>query len=269
LVFNAILRYLQLINSNNYTMKTKFNGILTLLLAFTVHFAFAQKTVSGTVSDETGPLPGVSVLIQGTQTGTETDFDGKYTITANEGDVLVYTFMGKKTKSVTVGSASVYNVSLEDSSEVLEEVVVTGFGRKVEPRTATYAVQKIGGDDLNKAKENNVANALAGKIAGVQVTASSGNVGASSRVVLRGVTSLTGNNQPLLVVDGVPVDNSNIGSSSAYGGTDAPTGLSDISPDDIESISVLKGPAASALYGVRASNGVIVVKTKSRKKGSD
>jgi TonB-linked SusC/RagA family outer membrane protein len=177
--------------------------------------------------------------------------------------------MGKKTKSVTVGSASVYNVSLEDSSEVLEEVIVTGFGRKVEPRTATYAVQKIGGDDLNKAKENNVANALAGKIAGVQVTASSGNVGASSRVVLRGVTSLTGNNQPLLVVDGVPVDNSNIGSSSAYGGTDAPTGLSDISPDDIESISVLKGPAASALYGVRASNGVIVVKTKSGKKGSD
>ncbi len=251
-------------------MKTKFNGILTLLLAFTVHFAFAQKTVSGTVSDETGPLPGVSVLIKGTTTGTETDFDGKYTMTANEGDVLQFSYIGMETARKTVGTSNTYDMVMTvDADNVLDEVIVTGFGRKVEARTATYAVQKLGGEDLNKAKEINVANALAGKIAGVQVTASSGSVGASSRIVLRGVTSLTGNNQPLLVVDGVPVDNSNIGTANSGGGTDAPTGLSDISPDDIESISVLKGPAASALYGVRASNGVIVVKTKSGKNRGD
>jgi len=251
-------------------MKTKFNGILTLLLAFTVHFAFAQKTVSGTVSDETGPLPGVSVLIQGTSTGTETDFDGKYTMTASEGDVLQYSYVGMETATKAVGTANTYDVvMLADEGNILDEVTIIGFGRKVEARTATYAVQKLSGDDINKAKETNVANALAGKIAGVQVTASSGSVGASSRIVLRGVTSLTGNNQPLLVVDGVPVNNTNYGNAGNGGGTDAPTGLSDISPDDIESISVLKGPAASALYGVRASNGVIVVKTKSGKKRGD
>jgi len=122
---------------------------------------------------------------------------------------------------------------------------------------------------LNKAKENNIANALSGKIAGVQVTASSGSVGSSSRVQLRGVSSLTGNNQPLYVVDGVPVDNANSGSSSDTGGVDVPTGVADINPDDIESITVLKGPAASALYGVRASNGVIVIKTKTGKKGGE
>ena len=251
-------------------MKTKFNGILTLLLALTVHFAFAQKTVSGTVSDDSGPLPGVSVLIKGTTTGTETDFDGKYTIQANEGAVLQYSFIGMETAFKTIGAGNTYNVKMVvDAGNVLEEVIVTGFGRKVEPKTATYAVQRLSGDDLNKAKETSVTNALSGKIAGVQVTASSGSVGASSRVVLRGVTSLTGNNQPLLVVDGVPIDNTNRGNSGSYGGVDAPTGLSDISADDIESISVLKGPAASALYGVRASNGVIVIKTKEGKKRGD
>ncbi len=267
--FNFYLRYLQLINSNNSQMKTKFNGILTLLLALTVQFVFAQKTVSGTVSDESGALPGVSVMIKGTKTGTETDFDGKYSLQAKQGDVLVYSYVGKVTTEKTVGAANTIDVKFMDDSNVLDEVTIVGFGRKVESKTATYAVQKLDGEELNKAKENNIANALSGKIAGVQVTASSGSVGSSSRVQLRGVSSLTGNNQPLYVVDGVPVDNANSGSSSAYGGVDVPTGVADINPDDIESITVLKGPAASALYGVRASNGVIVIKTKTGKKGGE
>jgi TonB-linked SusC/RagA family outer membrane protein len=261
---------LHLINSNNYKMKTKFNGILTLLLALTVQFVFAQKTVSGTVSDDGGPLPGVSVLVKGTTTGVETDFDGKYAIQAKQGDVLQFSYVGKQTVEKTVGTANTIDVTLvDDASNVLDEVTIVGFGRKVEPKTATYAVQKLDGEDLNKAKETNIANALSGKIAGVQVTASSGSVGSSSRVQLRGVSSLTGNNQPLYVIDGVPVDNANIGNSSDGGGVDVPTGVADISPDDIESISVLKGPAASALYGVRASNGVIVIKTKSGKKSGE
>jgi len=229
-----------------------------------------KKTVSGTVSDDGGPLPGVSVLVKGTTTGVETDFDGKYAIQAKQGDVLQFSYVGKQTVEKTVGTANTIDVTLvDDASNVLDEVTIIGFGRKVEAKTATYAVQKLDGDDLNKAKETNIANALSGKIAGVQVTASSGSVGSSTRVQLRGASSLLGNNQPLYVVDGVPIDNTNFGSASDGGGVDAPTGVSDISPDDIESISVLKGPAASALYGIRASNGVIVIKTKSGKKSGE
>lgn len=260
------LRLLELINSNNYTMKTKFNGILTLLLAFVVQFSFAQsKTVSGTVSDDTGGLPGVSIIIKGTTNGTETDFDGNYSITANVGDVLQYSFIGMESVEKTVGASNTINVTMVAEAESLTEVVVTGFGRKVEKRSSTYAVQSVGGEDLTKAREANVANSLSGKIAGVQVTASSGSVGASSRIILRGASSITGNNQPLYVVDGVPIDNGNYGNAGSSGGRDMPNGVSDINPDDIETINVLKGPAAAALYGVRAANGVIEITTKKGK----
>jgi TonB-linked SusC/RagA family outer membrane protein len=250
-------------------MKTKFNGFLTLLLAFLVQISFAQeKTVTGNVSDASGPLPGVTVIIKGTKTGTQTDFDGDYSIKAETGTILQYSFIGMATIEKTVGSSNVINVTMKESAETLQEVVVTGFGRKVEKRSATFAVQKVGGEEMTKARETNIVNSLSGKIAGVQVTNSSGAVGSSSRIVLRGAASITGNNQPLYVIDGVPLEEGNFGNASDGGGADLPNGVSDINPDDIESISVLKGPAAAALYGVRAANGVIQIKTKSGKTGN-
>ncbi len=251
------------INSNNYKMKTKFNGILTLLLAFVVQINFAQtKTVSGLVSDESGALPGVSVVIKGTNTGTETNFDGKYSITAKTGDVLVYRYLGFKPVERTVGNSNIINIKLEEDSNVLDEIVVTAFGIKREEKALGYSVQSIKGGDLTEARESNITNSISGKIAGVQVTGTSGSVGASSRIVLRGNSSITGNNEPLYVVDGVPISNSTFGNAGSGGGVDLPNGAADINPDDIESITVLKGPNAAALYGLRAGNGVIVITTK-------
>jgi TonB-linked SusC/RagA family outer membrane protein len=251
-------------------MKTKFNGILTLLLALVVQFTFAQsKTISGTISDESGPLPGVSIIVKGTGTGTETDFDGNYSLSANTGDVLQYSFIGMSSQSRTVGASNNINVVMEADAEALNEVVISGFGRKVEARSSTFSSQQLEGDEFTKAREANLSNALSGKIAGVQVTSSSGAVGASARVVLRGASSITGSNEPLYVVDGVPIYNgTGGGNAGSGGGRDLPNGVSDINPDDIESMNVLKGPAAAALYGVRAANGVIEIKTKTGKKNS-
>ena len=248
-------------------MKTKFSGILTLLLAFVVQLTFAQeKTISGTVSDESGlPLPGVNIVVKGTTNGTQTDFDGKYTITANTGDILAFTYLGLKAQEVTVGTSNTINVTMLEDAAVLDEVVVTALGIRREEKALGYSVQNIKGEGLTEAREANIANALSGKAAGIQVTSSSGAVGASSRVVLRGNSSITGNNEPLYVVDGVPIDNTSYGNAGSGGGTDLPNGASNINPDDIESISVLKGPNAAALYGLRAGNGVIVITTKSGK----
>ena len=244
-------------------MKTKFNGILTLLLAFLVQMTFAQeRTISGTVSDETGPLPGVSVLIEGTTKGTETNFDGQYTLIAKPSDVLRFSFVGLTTVTRTVGTESVINVTMVAGDNTLDEVVVTALGIKREEKALGYSVQGLKGDEMTEARESNISNALSGKIAGVQVTNTSGGVGASSRVVLRGNSSITGNNEPLYVVDGVPIDNTSFGNAGSGGGVDLPNGAADINPDDIESVSVLKGPNAAALYGLRAGNGVIVITTK-------
>ena len=244
-------------------MKTKFNGILTLLLALVVQISFAQtKTISGTVSDSSGPLPGVSVIVKGTTSGAETDFDGNYTLNAKEGDVLTFRYLGYKTTSKTIGASSTLNVTLEEGGEILDEVVVTAFGIKREEKALGYSVQSIKGEAMTEARESNITNAISGKVAGVQVTGTSGSVGASSRIVLRGNSSITGNNEPLYVVDGVPINNSTFGSAGSGGGVDLPNGASDINPDDIESLTVLKGPNAAALYGLRAGNGVIVITTK-------
>lgn len=245
-------------------MKTKFSGILTLLLAFVVQLTFAQeKTISGTVSDESGlPLPGVNIIVKGTTTGTQTDFDGKYTIKANTGDILTYSYVGLKAQEKTVGASTTINVTMLEDAAVLDEVVVTALGIKREEKALGYSVQSIKGDGLTEARESNISNAISGKVAGVQVTGTSGSVGASSRIVLRGNSSITGNNEPLYVVDGVPIDNRSYGNAGSGGGVDLPNGAADINPDDIESISVLKGPNAAALYGLRAGNGVIVITTK-------
>ncbi len=253
-------------------MKTKFSGILTLLLAFVVQLTFAQeKTISGTVSDGSGlPLPGATVLVKGTSSGTSSDFDGKYSIKVNQGQTLVFSFVGYTTKEVAVGASNTINVTLQEDAEALEEVVVTALGIKREERSLGYAAQGVKGGDLTEARESNLSNALSGKIAGVQVTSTSGSVGASSRIVLRGNSSITGNNEPLYIVDGSPLDNSASGSTAdPFGGVDLPNGVADISPDNIETIQVLKGPSAAALYGLRASNGVIIITTKKGSKGKN
>jgi len=232
-----------------------------------MQFSFAQeKTVSGTVTDASGmPLPGATVVVKGTSRGTSTDFDGKYSIKASVGETLDFSFVGYKAVSVKVAASNVVNATLKDDT-ALDEVVVTGaFGVKKKEKAVTYAAQSIKGEAMTEAREANLVNALSGKVAGVQVTSSSGSVGASARIVLRGASSITGNNQPLFVIDGVPFDNTNYGNADSSGGRDLPNGAASINPDDIESINVLKGPTAAALYGLRASNGVILITTKSGK----
>ena len=224
---------------------------------------FAQeKTISGTVSDKSGVLPGVSVVIEGSNKGVETDFDGKYSIEANSGDVFVFRYLGYETAKITVAASNIINVTLKEGGEVLDEIVITAFGIKRSEKALGYSVQSIKGESMTEARESNITNAISGKIAGVQVTGTSGSVGASSRIVLRGNSSITGNNEPLYVVDGVPISNSSFGNAGSGGGVDLPNGAADINPDDIESITVLKGPNAAALYGLRAGNGVIVITTK-------
>ena len=246
-------------------MKTKFSGILTLILALVVQITFAQeqRTITGTVTDDASmPLPGVNVLVKGTTRGVQTDFDGNYSIEAGTGEVLVFSYLGMKTTEFTVANNTTIDVVLAADAAQLEEVVVTALGIKREEKALGYSVQSIAGEGLTEARESNISNAISGKVAGVQVTGSSGAVGASSRIVLRGNSSITGNNEPLYVVDGVPIDNRSFGGADAFGGVDLPNGAADINPDDIESISVLKGPNAAALYGLRAGNGVIVITTK-------
>ena len=246
-------------------MKTKLNGFLTLLLALMVQISFAQeKTVTGKVSDASGPLPGVTVIIKGTKTGTQTDFDGNYSIKANTGAVLQFSFIGMKTVDQTIGASSSINIVMQEDAQSLEEVVVTALGISREKKSLGYASQTVGGDDVSTVKSDNLANALSGKVAGVQIKRNT-NMGGSTNVIIRGNTSLTGDNQALFVVDGVPMSNANLNGSSqqnARGGYDYGNFASDINSDDIESINVLKGAAATALYGSRAANGAIIITTK-------
>ncbi len=251
-------------------MRTKFSGILTLLLAFVVQITFAQeKTISGNVTDDRGlPLPGVNIVVKNTAGGTQTDFDGNYSIAANKGAVLSFSYVGFTTKEVVVGDSDNVNVQLAASASELEEVVVTALGIERSARSLGYAVSTIKSEDLNEVRETNLLGALQGKTSGVVIQNQSGNVGGSTRILIRGISSLTGNQQPLFVVDGVPISNSNIATGSRItGGFDFGNRAQDINPDDIESISVLKGASAAALYGSRASAGVIIITTKKGKQG--
>lgn len=248
-------------------MRSKFKWIFTLLLAFTMQFSFAQeKTITGVVSDSNGPIPGANVVVKGTTKGVSTGFDGKYSIKAKEGDQLVFSFMGMSDVTKTVGTSNVINALLQDGSKQLADVVITAMNVKKSTKAVTYAAETIKGETLTEARESNLVNALSGKTAGVNVVSSSGSVGSSSRIVLRGNSTITGNNNALFVVDGIPFDNSTSGSAGSGGGVDLPNGVASINPDDIESLTVLKGPTAAALYGVRAAQGVIVITTKKGKK---
>lgn len=217
-------------------------------------------TVKGNISDVSGPLIGVSVIVVGTTNGTITDMDGNFTLECNAGDELEISYIGYNT--IRVKAQSNMQITLEESSTELEEVVVTALGIKRDRKALGYGLSEVKGEELTKAKETNVINSLAGKVAGLVVSNTAGGASGSTRVMLRGTTELTGNNQPLYVVDGVPLDNINFGSAGEQGGYDLGDGISAINPDDIETMTVLKGPAASALYGSRASHGVILITTK-------
>ncbi len=239
----------------------------TLMLFAALFTTYAQQSVTGTVMDANGPLPGVTVTVTGTSRAAQTDANGYYSINASQGDVLRFSTIGYAPQEVTVGAQQQINVTLELETGELEEVVVTAMGIQRERRSLGYAVQEVKGAVLSDAKESNVTNALSGKIAGLQVARSSNGAGSSAKIILRGFTSLTGDNQPLIVVDGVPINNfTGAGNQSAdfwNPGYDMGNGLGDINPEDIESVTVLKGPSAAALYGVRAGNGVIQIVTKS------
>ncbi|MEQ9438864.1 MAG: SusC/RagA family TonB-linked outer membrane protein [Cyclobacteriaceae bacterium] len=233
--------------------------------------ALAQnRTVSGTVTslDNNETLPGVNVLLQGTSTGTVTDIDGNYRISVNSEDaVLLFSFIGYEAQEQPVGNRSEVNVALQPSIEQLSEVVVTSFGIEQEKEALGYAVQELQAEELSQAKQPNLINALQGRVAGVQITSAGGAPGMSSRIIIRGITSLdpNANNQPLFVVDGVPIDNSTIESEGSPRG--ASNRVADLNPNDIESLNVLKGAAATALYGVRAANGAVIITTKTGKAG--
>ena len=219
-----------------------------------------NKVVKGTVSDAAGPLIGATIKVAGTTNGTVTDFEGNFSIQCAPGATLEISYIGYKTK--TMKAQNGMSVILEEDGKVLNEVVVTALGVKRDRKALGYGLSEVKGEELTKAKETNVINSLSGKVAGLVVQNTAGGASGSTRVLLRGNTEMTGNNQPLYVVDGVPLDNTNFGSAGTEGGYDLGDGISAINPDDIETMTVLKGPAASALYGSRASHGVILITTK-------
>lgn len=228
-----------------------------------VNLAIMQQNrqVSGNVKDAMGAIIGASIVEKGTTNGTITDMDGNFVLNVQPGVTLVVSYVGYKTKEVKVGTSPLY-ITLEEDSKVLSEVVVTALGIKRERKALGYGVDEVKGEALTKAKETNVINSMAGRVPGLVVSQTAGGPSGSTRVLLRGNTEMTGNNQPLYVIDGVPLDNTNYGSAGTEGGYDLGDGISSINPDDIENMSVLKGPAASALYGSRASHGVILITTK-------
>lgn len=252
-------------------MKTKITGLLTLLLALVVQVTFAQEQlVTGTVTDNSGlPLPGVNVLVKGTTRGVQTDFDGNYSIEVAQGEVLVFSYLGMQTTELTVGMNTEWDVILEPDAAQLEEVVVTALGIKREKKSLGYATQEVDGSEVSDVPTANFMNSLSGKVAGLKIK-SSGTMGGSTDIVIRGNSSLTGNNQALFVIDGTPISNAINNTSdqrTGRGGFDYGNAAADINPDDIASMNILKGAAATALYGARAANGVIIIETKRGREG--
>ena len=222
------------------------------------------QIISGTVEDANGPLIGATIKVVGAAQGTVTDFDGNFKIKCKPGDLLEVSYVGYT--SIQVKASEGMKVTMSEDKTQLSEVVVTALGIKRERKALGYALSEVKGEDLQKAKETNVINSLEGKVAGLVVQNTAGGASGSTRVLLRGNTEITGDNQPLYVIDGVPLDNTNFGSAGTAGGYDLGDGISAINPDDIENMTVLKGPAASALYGSRASHGVILITTKKAEK---
>jgi TonB-linked SusC/RagA family outer membrane protein len=255
----------------NYWKMACMTAVGTLLLTAGVQSVSAASTtdimktqqaakVVGTVTDGTEPIIGASVRVKGSNVGTVTDMDGNFQLNVAAGTELIITYIGYK--EVTVKAQNGMKVVMQEENTALSEVVVTALGIKRDRKALGYGVSEVKGEELTKAKETNVINSLSGKVAGLVVQNTAGGASGSTRVLLRGNTEMTGNNQPLYVIDGVPLDNTNFASAGQAGGYDLGDGISAINPDDIENMTVLKGPAASALYGSRASHGVILITTK-------
>ncbi|BDB51731.1 SusC/RagA family TonB-linked outer membrane protein [Flavobacterium ammonificans] len=241
-------------------MRLKIKWIYTLLLAMVMQFSFAQeKTVSGVVSDASGPIPGANVVVKGTKNGVQTDFDGKYAIKAKVGDVLVITFVGMQDATAKVGASNTINVKLQGGN-TLDEVVVVGYGTQ-KKREITGSISQIKGESIKGLVTQSFDQQLAGRAAGVQITQNSGLIGSTPRIRIRGINSINSSTYPLIVVDGLPVQTGDLGGYAAN------NALADINPNDIESFEILKDGAASAIYGSRASNGVILITTKKGKEG--
>lgn len=266
-------------NKNHYRRQTdltvsllKRKFVFFLLLGFTALNMFAQtsRAVSGRVTDENGePLVGVSVTIVNSTLGTITDNDGNYRLSIpanNTSPILRFSYLGFATIDEIVGSRRVINTTLSEEVTGLDEVVVTALGIKRQAKALGYAVSEVSGEEITAGRESNFMSALSGRMAGVDISPTSGGPSGSTRVVIRGNSQLSGSNLPLYVIDGVPMDNSQLGEAGKWGGYDLGDGISALNSEDIESVSVLKGASASALYGSRASNGVVLITTKSASK---
>lgn len=245
-------------------MRSKFKWILTLLLAFSMQFSFAQeKTVTGTITEGGLPLPGVNIVVKGTNKGVQTNFDGKYSIKAKEGEVLEFSFLGMKTQAVTVSASNTVNVAMESDSQALNEVVVVAYGKQ-DKGTMVQSVSTVGLDQIKDIPAVSPQELLQGQAAGVQVVGSSGVLGSAPVIKIRGVASISAGGSPLIVVDGVPLNDRDM--TNNQGGNMGLNPLADINPADIQSFSVLKDAAATAVYGSRGSNGVILITTKTGRK---
>ena len=244
--------------------------LLLAVMVISATLVFAQvKTITGKVVDGNGgPVSGATIVVKGTARGTSANNDGEFSISAKTGDVLIVTSTNYAMMEVTVGSESTLSVSLTRQAANIDEVVVTALGIRREKRSLGYSVAQVNGEDLTKSNNQNLVNSLNGRVAGVQVVSSGGAPGQASRIVIRGgAKSITGNNEPLFVIDGIPMSNANDGSGSSteVEGVATPNRAADINPDDIETMSILKGSAASVLYGNRGANGVVLITTKSGK----
>ncbi|WP_405205402.1 SusC/RagA family TonB-linked outer membrane protein [Aquimarina sp. LLG6339-5] len=245
-------------------MRTKFRGILTLLLAFVVQLTFAQeKTISGNVTDNSGlPLPGVNIVVKGTSKGTQSDFDGNYTIQVNRGAVLSFSYLGFTTKEVVVGDSDTISVQLTEDAATLEEVVVTAQGIKRERKSLGYAISTVASDDIQEQSSADLGRILSGEAAGLNITSTNGTAGSGTNIIIRGLSTISGSNQPLFIVDGVPFANNTNQQNAFFNNVTESSRFLDIDPNNIESVNVLKGLSASVLYGQEGRNGVILITTK-------
>ncbi len=241
---------------NNYWM-------VLVLFFMGITQALAQRTITGTVTDQAGlPLPGVNVLVKGTTTGTQTDFDGNYAIAADTGQTLVFSYLGQKTEERAVGASDTVNLQMVEDAQALEEVVVTAQGIRREQRSLGYAVSKIDNEAIEDRPEGDIGRVLRGKAAGINITATNGVSGSGTNIIIRGFTSITGSNQPLFVINGVPFDGTANEQNDFIDGVTESSRFLDLDPNTIESVNVLKGLSASVLYGERGRNGVILITTK-------
>ncbi len=259
-----------ILNNTGYTyeISDKYVKIVPVAAKKVVSANAPTETITGTVVDSEGePMIGVTVFVKGTSTGAQTDFDGNFHIKAAKGDVITFSYVGFNPQEVTVGDKTNFNISMVENSTVLDEVVVTALGIKREQKSLSYNVQQVKGDLLTENKDANFINSLAGKVAGVNINASSSGVGGISKVVMRGTKSIMQSSNALYVIDGMPMRSGNSTGSTEFGSQGTSEPIADINPDDIESMSVLTGAAAAALYGSEAANGAIVITTKRGQKG--